>query len=306
MIFRRETRAPQEAARLFAEWAAHLHGKLLVILEVYADESGTHDETGQEPNSEVAVIMGYVASHEAWVKFSESWRELLKLYNIPFFHFRDFDARRRNPQDETNPYHHLNDEQLEEMLYALAIVAGAAAVPVGGLYHIKRHNDEKAEGDSTIRLWEAFFNGFWEQMSMHWPGFVEPISFIFDQNKNPKWMAALNQVCLAAQQKDNRISSWAFANDKTTLPLQAADLYAYVSRQAGVPFMESGKQLQPMRILDIALNKNHSPNQYDPYQWVIGIYAMIDDMRRQRNEAKASGLPRKNYYPLSDHPFFKK
>jgi hypothetical protein len=277
-----------------------------MILEVYADESGTHDDAGKEENSEVAVIGGYIAAHEYWVNFSPAWKSILNRYSVPYFHFTEFKERRLKPEDEDNPYHHLNEEQLEDMLYDLAIVAGIKAVPVGGLYHVKKHNDQKEKGDSTILLWEAFYNGFWEQMNAHWPGFIEPVTFIFDQNKNPKWKAALSKVFLAAQKKDNRIRNWIFCDDKMNPPLQAADLYASITRQVSVPHMESDKQAQPARILDLALHKNNYPNQYDPTIWTIGIYAAIADMRRQRNEAKASGLPRKKYYPELDHPFFKK
>ena len=273
-------------------------------LEVYADESGTHDDTGNEVNSEVAVIGGYIASHEEWAKFSEIWQFTLDAYKVPFFHFRDFDARRRNPKDASNPYHHLNDEQLEDMLYDLAIVAGMNQVPVGGMYHVKKHFEEKHEGDSTIKLWQAFFNGFWEQMHFQWHGFNEPVNFIFDENENPRWQTALSQVFLEAQNKDPRIFSYTFANDEKILPLQAADLYSYVTRQAGVPYMESGKQNQPARILDIALNKNRLLKEGKKAQWLIAMYAIIEDMRSQRRLAKQSGSTPKKYYPLSDHPFF--
>src|SRR2546430_2756809 len=119
MIAWYDRQVPKDAGREFKEWASHLNGGLFVMLEVYADESGTHDEMGKEVCSEVAVIGGYIASTEEWADFSDLWQFLLDAYRIPFFHFREYNLRRRHPDDSSNPYHHLDDDQLEFLLYDL-------------------------------------------------------------------------------------------------------------------------------------------------------------------------------------------
>jgi hypothetical protein len=279
---------------------------LLVILEVYADESGIHDLIkGQQPNSAVPVVGGYINTPQNWAKFSHQWQAILDKYKVKRFHFSEYKARNRDPQNGSNPYRHLNDVELEDMLYELAIEAGNTSVPVAGMYHVKKHYATAAQGDPATELWVAFFNSFWEQIIVHWPGFSDQVSFVFHHTTNDDWALTINRVFCTALTKDPRISSWKFASDEKLLPLQAADLLVGVTQQAAVPYMENNKETPEWRILDAALGKNNLPNQFDHLVWQIGIHAMIADMREQRAEADAAGLPRKRYFPRIHHPLLK-
>jgi hypothetical protein len=59
------------------------------MIKVYADESGTQDETGQEKGSEVPVVAGYIATANYWVKFCGEWQSVLNKYKAPYFHNRE-------------------------------------------------------------------------------------------------------------------------------------------------------------------------------------------------------------------------
>lgn len=108
---------------------------------VYADESGTHDQTGTQPGSEVAVIAGYVAKVDSWIKFCKDWGAVLKKHNAPYFHFREFaeassvvrGKREASSQFKNNPYFGWEIDRLDNFLFDLAEVAAAGSkVPVGG------------------------------------------------------------------------------------------------------------------------------------------------------------------------------
>jgi|ERR1017187_248962 hypothetical protein len=58
MIASRERSTPKEAGCRFAEWASLFPRGLFVHVAVYADDSGTHDETGKLVGSKEATISG--------------------------------------------------------------------------------------------------------------------------------------------------------------------------------------------------------------------------------------------------------
>jgi hypothetical protein len=50
-----------------------------VKLVFYADESGTHDPTGNAPGSKVANVAGMVAPYDEWAAFCNRWQAALEL-----------------------------------------------------------------------------------------------------------------------------------------------------------------------------------------------------------------------------------
>jgi hypothetical protein len=80
------TKRPINARRDFKEWASLFSGKLFVKVVAYIDESGTHDETGRQKGSTVAVVAGLVDHRDCWDKFCKDWQSVLNKYSAPFFH----------------------------------------------------------------------------------------------------------------------------------------------------------------------------------------------------------------------------
>ena len=59
------------------------NGAVVILAEVYIDESGTHDQ------SSFLVIAGYVYLRKKAKRFSRGMEELLKKYGLPYFHMVD-------------------------------------------------------------------------------------------------------------------------------------------------------------------------------------------------------------------------
>ncbi len=79
-------------------------GALVMLAEVYVDESGTHDQ------SEFMVIAGYVYLKKKAKRFSTELGELLKKHNLPYFHMVDC-AHRRSPFDRLSQQQCINVEK---------------------------------------------------------------------------------------------------------------------------------------------------------------------------------------------------
>jgi hypothetical protein len=281
-----------------------------VIIKVYADESGTHDETGQTKGSEVPVVAGYFAPADYWVKFCDEWQSVLAKYKAPYFHNKELGKHRRL----NSPYFGWDKDRVTDFRYDLAMIAGSEAIPIGGLYHAKKHHQLGFKGKPFELAFQLFFNDFCEAMNSHKLGFAEKILFIFDNNDNKKWKKSLNKVYGMFKEKNPTFGDLTFEDDQDSLHLglQAADLYASASRQLGVPHMESGKQLQPMRILDLILNqnlreKNHPWNysQMHPLMFKLVTDLFRADEKRQKKEWAVRGLQNKEYYPFEHFPFEK-
>ena len=110
-------------------------------LVLYADESGTHDRTGNQPQSQVAVMAGYVARCESWIKFHRDWGALLKKYSVPYFHFTELQFARRVVEKSGTPIHsqHKNpylgwsaQKCSDFLMDAAGLIAGGSRIPVCG------------------------------------------------------------------------------------------------------------------------------------------------------------------------------
>jgi len=56
--------------------------RIIVSVDVYADESGTHDPAGKRPGAEVAAICGYAGWKNKLRTFSRQWKDHLKLNGV--------------------------------------------------------------------------------------------------------------------------------------------------------------------------------------------------------------------------------
>lgn len=281
-----------------------------MIIKVYADESGTHDETGQEKGSEVPVVAGFFAPESYWPKFCNEWEGVLNKCKVRYFHNKELGWHHRLKPN--NPYFGWNNDQVDDFRYDLAMVAGSEAIPIGGFYHAKKHFELGYEGNPFELAFQLFFNDFCEAMNSHKLGIAQKVHFIFDSNDNKEWKASLQKVYEMFKAKNPTFGELSFEDDKAPqhLGLQAADLYASASRRVGVSHMKSGKQLQPMRILDLILNRNlrekdHPWNysQMHPIIFKMTIDLLRSDEKRQKQEWESSGLKNKEYYPFEHFPF---
>ena len=240
---------PEEAAIQFGDWASLFGGNVFVKIVVYADESGTHDPKGIKKGSREGIIGGIAAIREDWISFCKEWRATLNQYKVPYFHFYEWASassvakKTRKPSSNftKNPYRHLDSNQLDELLVALAKIAGSGnKIIIGGtvytqLFHTARMSgDVPAGADPYEHCMDQFFESVVGLIGHQRPPWKrQPVSFFFDQTDNDVWIKALNNRFHFYKKQYPTFREIAFADKKQEphLPLQAADMVAYRMRQ---------------------------------------------------------------------------
>ncbi|MGA9778815.1 MAG: DUF3800 domain-containing protein [Verrucomicrobiia bacterium] len=215
------------------------------MVVVYADDSGTHDEQGEQPGSREGIVGGIAALREDWIPFCNQWQAALKKYGASYFHFREWRTAfavarkaRTPPSDfKTNPYRSLNEQQLRRFLTELATVAGAGnKLIIGGSVFTQKFHKLKIEGevphDSSPyeHCLAQFFASFLGQLELQRkPWKRQRVSFFFDRSDNKRWIRTVNDVFLEYQKGHQKWEMPVFRDKKQSpyLPLQAADMVAY-------------------------------------------------------------------------------
>jgi hypothetical protein len=198
--------------------------ELFVILRVYGDES--YAKTAE-------VLCGFIATSDEWTRFSRRWKTVLNDFSAPYFHFREFVDKSDKWKIPNNPYLNWNDKKRDSFLIELAIVLSESPVPLGGILNVVEFhsNLREKEFDPKELLIAQFYVHFSQRLNSYWPGFSGKVLFVFDETNNDGWKAALRKVHNKALGFESRIGGLAFEEDARCPPLQAADLYAYISRQ---------------------------------------------------------------------------
>ena len=268
MIRHRERSNQNGAGMTFLQWADSLFsGNVIVSITVYADESGTHDPTGQKPGSEVPVIAGYMAFRNNWKFLCRDWKAVLDRYNAPYYHAREFENRKRNYQ---SPYCLWDDDKADSFKYALAEIAGRN-VPISGGHNLQEHLKRNPEDESypyknTIQI---FFTDLVDALKER-QRLSEKISVVFDINTGKKWNAAINDEVNLWKKNGLKIGSPAYGDDKEILPLQAADMISHRSRILHFEKLQRQAEIHNQTgrhedvrvtptVFDIMLNRNLHP-----------------------------------------------
>ena len=58
----------------------------------YADDSGTHDSTGELKGAKQGLVGGIIAPVAEWPQFCRAWQAVLTKYNARYFHFCEWKA----------------------------------------------------------------------------------------------------------------------------------------------------------------------------------------------------------------------
>lgn len=249
MIPRRAKRTPDAAAAEFTEWALLFPEGLFVHIAVYADESGTHDETGVQKGAREATVSGLVACVEDWKPFCKEWQKLLKEYDAPYFHFSEWSeasaiARNKRPPSsgfKNNPYREWDSNRLNEFVIKLATIVGSGnKLIVGGLVRTKEFHQAKIKGDVPLGAnpYELCIKEFFDEFEnvlehVRAPWKRQPVSFFFDWSDDEEWRNAVFNMFCPFKERHPRFSvpSFQHKTDSLYLPLQAADMVAFRSRQ---------------------------------------------------------------------------
>ena len=220
----------------------------LCMLQVYFDDSGKVDQ------SPVQVLAGYLASAESWANFSVVWQSILDDYKIEYF-------RMSQAWRMARMYRHLSSIQRDEMIIRLIRcihdhVERAFAVSVPFDAHAHWMGSNEFPDNQSLR---AYTGAFWFAMcSVYKYGydqrFDQPIEVIFDEQGGesmPKILASVDQFreVSAVHFPNYRIPFPQFKEDKDTLPLQAADLVAWLVRRDAYNMQKADRMSLPETIL---------------------------------------------------------
>lgn len=278
-----------------------------MILKIYADESGTNDVDGQEPGSSVPILCGFIQTPDYWKGFCSQWKKILNDHRAPYFHFREF-ANKHLYSKSSSPYYGWSYKKRDGFLYELALLASDSAIPMGGFFSAKRNRELNLEKNPFEVTIIKFFESLLTELDIHFPNYQGKVLLVLDSCEDEKWLAAINSIYASFAAKDERFGGLTFEDDKDPkhLPLQAADLYSYVSRQLAEKVYEEGK-IQPFRLLDFMLNRNMNPKMrnLNPIAWERLVRLMREDQKRQKALWASQGNPRKQYYPEEHFPFEK-
>jgi hypothetical protein len=225
----------------FKEWASLFHGEIFVKIAIYVDESGTHDETGNRPGSQVAILAAFAAKVETWAKFCKGWQAALDKFGAPYFHFYDFSSAVRvakggkaDSKFAKNPYKGWTVDKLDGFLLELAAIAGGGnKAYIGGQFNVQRFAKAKAPGNPREGCANWFYESVMQELRFKWPKVSTVTEFFYDQTDDRNWQHIICDTHHSYQKINARIGTIAFADKKEHLPLQAADMLAYRLRQIG-------------------------------------------------------------------------
>jgi hypothetical protein len=104
------------------------------------------------------------------------------------------------------------------------------------------------------------------------------VSFIFDQNDDPKWNHAVQDAHTLAQKRDARIGKLTFADKRLmpNLPLQAADMAAYHLRQITGKVVDPRKDIRASELTNRLFKKAlFSSIEADPYGSLMDAFSLL-------------------------------
>jgi len=244
----------QTAEQDFRDRVLNWAGRLLVFLEAYADETGTHDDTGRQPGSEVAGVCGYIAWADDWQKFCGEWQQVLASHGVRRFHFAEFADVTNGPRKPDWPYRGWSNEKRDSFLNTLAIIAGkriqrgiAALVSVRDYERIMPPHLKATYPRPYYFCLQAFLEGILEYAKSSLPlpySASTRFSVCLDRTTFPPGSAYVIYNMLKERRDfDNRLAQITFADSRNVLPLQAADLLAYRARQITTKVLRGGQPL---------------------------------------------------------------
>lgn len=215
-------------------------------LTIYADESGTHDEHGIQPGSEVTVVGGYIADKRNWERFTRRWNTARKEFGIKGpFHASEY--WRNEP-----PFNGWTDAKKKKCLGTfIKIARDNTWFAVGGMVGTKDWDEIMAPrfkegylGQLSFShpyhfcfqmLFVRFMEYLKDDIDKRFPrrkGFEERVAFVFDrQQQFGKVAAAGFTIIKNLIDPDDRFESFAFRSKDRYIPLQAADLLAFYARR---------------------------------------------------------------------------
>jgi hypothetical protein len=220
-------------------------------LVCFADESGTHDPTGQQKGSEVCGVAGYLFPEELGPILEDRWQQTLRSFGVTAFHMREFNARGREAQDPNWPYFGWTQEKKDAFIKALASLM-RIAIATGAMIHVDDYDRVlsrkiKAFYQHPYHLaFQLFLAKICNQLD-DFAGTIFPgqdVAFFFDQQDQFSQVASKTFCQLKRYQDPNgRLGSITFVSSRQYILLQAADLLAARLRKIEARARAGGKMI---------------------------------------------------------------
>jgi hypothetical protein len=211
-------------------------------LTIYADESGTHDETGLHLGAEVATVGGFLARAEHWERFTEKWVEVLDRYQVPAFHMTEFVDERRGPEKAGWPYKGWSQDKRDRFISALIEVArDNTIIGICGAVAVKDYDEVVPDWlkNETRHPYHFSLQNFFDNVltALHetLPLLLLPwehIAFSFEQQEEFEKKARELFHLIKKRDIDSRMGSIAFVPKGKFRAHEAADLFVYRMRKA--------------------------------------------------------------------------
>lgn len=200
------------------------------MLEIYIDDSG------KEQDSPSLVLAGYLASEKAWSAFNKNWQGVLDAANIPAFHM--VEAWRMG-----HAYQHLGalgrNQLIQDLLSCINMHVEYAFVLSIDLDAYRHWFARKEEPDLVLtRPYHFAFHSIQLLIADHiykWRD-DEDFSVILDEQGGESARILLdavdqNKAFVATKRPHMRMPKPRFDTDLRAIPLQAADMLAWLSRR---------------------------------------------------------------------------
>jgi hypothetical protein len=236
-----------------------------VSLEVYIDDSGTHDPAGRQPGARVAFAGGFVGYKANWKRFSKQWHYALQQNNVEYFKYSELEKNRQHPEKEDSFYHGWPERKKHAFLKRLAKIAAHHSLSsVGGHIDTQKINELVVRGVARPHyIYKSAIDCMFKDVILTLNALnisrSEKIDFYFDDTTDPAWKAAIHESYTQFKEADKRVDSlfagFGFKNDRDFIPLQAADLNAGVMRRLAIKFYEQQAPQEPDEIAKILTAK---------------------------------------------------
>jgi hypothetical protein len=206
------------------------------VLTVHFDDSGTHLE------SPVAVCAGWIAPFPQWKKLTREWNKARAEYGFDTFHMAEFVANyNKSEYADKNIW---TDRKKRIVLKRLRNIVQSRISQGFAVAVIKKDYDDLVTG--TLRSHAGKYHytyavraaiGFiedWRERS----GIQGPIEYIFDRMVKGPEKREVESVFEWAERRSDALSRYgifrgchSFQDKRDILPLQAADMLAWLSRR---------------------------------------------------------------------------
>lgn len=258
---------------------------------------GYVDDSGNLGNGPVCVLSGWVSDARRWMLFSDAWADHLKRHGVAYVHMTETRSHNRAGQ-----FQHWKHDDIETFLDGCACIINQHVMfGVAAILHCDawRRLSVQAAGQN-LEQWQDHYKFMYASVLQtvlifkHRQGLSGDVSVVFDhQNKKAHRMTQHYRDVRTAAPRHLKVTGIptdppAFADDKTVVPLQAADLGAWHVRRLFDPTVtQSERPFQKT----LQAGSKHAFVEWDEERLKLRLHGDLVYVNRLRNaENKADEM----------------